>query len=195
MIKGFSVNSKVLKNGVKTKDYEHWYNMAYRTSTPKEWDKYPRYKDCRVCDEWHSFENFKQWFDENYYEVDGESMCLDKDILVKGNKIYSPETCCFVPNTINVLFTKNNAKRGKYPIGVCYDKESNKFMAQLSYQENRHSKKKRKKLGRFATPEQAFDKYKQAKEEYIKIVADRYKDEIPKILYDALYNYKVEIGD
>ena len=101
--------------------------------------------------------------------------CLDKDILVKGNKIYSPETCCFVPKGINLLFGKNNAKRGNYPIGVC--KFKNKFQATINI------KGKTISLGHFDTPEEAFEAYKTAKEAYIKEVADEWKDRIEEDVY------------
>lgn len=65
------------------------------------------YKDCSVCKEWHNFQNFAEWYYENYYEVEGDVVCLDKDIRRKGNKIYSPKACIFVPNRINNLFKKN----------------------------------------------------------------------------------------
>ena len=59
-----------------------------------------------------------KWIENNYYEIEGETMCLDKDILCKGNKIYSRDTCVFVPQRINSLFTKCDNARGDNPIGV-----------------------------------------------------------------------------
>ena len=182
-------------NGRATKEYRTWHNLIVRLTDKKQLNKYPKYKDCYICDEWLIFDNFVNWYKDNYYEIEGEAMCLDKDILVKGNKLYSPETCIFVPNSINVLFTKSDIVRGNLPIGVYYEKDSNKFKSQLSYQEYRGGKKKRKNLGRFNTPEEAFLKYKEEKERYIKTVADRYKDEIPMTLYIAMYNYTVEWSD
>ena len=181
--------------GKVTKEYRSWNNLISRISNKKQLEKYPNYKNCSICEDWLIFDNFAKWHEENYYEIDNETMCLDKDILIKGNKIYSPETCIYVPNSINVLFTKSNKARGDFPIGVYYERDSGKFKSQLSYQEHRNSKKKRKNLGRFENYEDAFNKYKIEKEKYIKIVADRYKDEIPLKLYNAMYNYKVEMED
>ena len=65
--------------------------------------------DCSVYEGWHNFQNFAKWYEDNYYEIEEEQMHLDKDILVKGNKVYSPDTCVFVPETINGLFVKSNA--------------------------------------------------------------------------------------
>ena len=147
------------------------------------------YDDVEVCKEWHNFQNFAEWFYNNYYEVNGEDMQLDKDILVKGNKIYSPETCIFVPKNINYLFIKSKSKKGQYPIGVSYDKNRNKYQAGLSMYGKRIA------LGRFDTLEEAFLTYKKAKEEYIKEVANNYKSLIPEKLYVTMINYSVDIND
>jgi hypothetical protein len=110
-------------------------------------------------------------------------MAIDKDILIKGNKIYSPETCIFVSRKINSLFVKCNKSRGQSPIGVC--KHGKKYYVRCSSMG----------IGSFKTIEEAFNAYKQYKEDYIKQVADEYKNKIPKKLYDALYKYEVEITD
>lgn len=120
-------------------------------------------------------------------------MCLDKDILVKGNKIYSPETCVFVPERINTLFIKKDNDRGVIPVGV--RRVGNKYRARCNYIAI-DNKNKRKELGTFDTPEDAFYKgYKLFKEDYIKEMAERYKDKIPENIYKALYRYEVEITD
>lgn len=124
------------------------------------------------------------------YEINGETMYLDKDILVKENKIYSPETCVFVPQNINKLFTKRQNDRGKYPIGVSFDKKLNEFRSYCSYGNGNIEY-----LNLFNTPEEAFQVYKEFKENYIKQIADEYKDKIPKKLYEAMYAWKVDIDD
>lgn len=151
--------------------------------------KYKTYDDCTVVEEWHNFQNFARWYEDNYYEVEGQEMHLDKDILNKGNKVYGPETCVFVPEYINSLFTKRQNHRGKYPIGVHYTSRGNKYISQLS------SSGERIYLGRYNTPEEAFEVYKEYKENEIKRVVDRFKDKIPKELYSAMYDYRVEITD
>jgi len=118
-------------------------------------------------------------------------MTIDKDILIKNNKIYSPDTCIFVPNKINSLFTKRQNSRGNFQIGVSIpDKQYITYKAELNIGNGR-----KKYIGNYQTPEEAFQAYKIAKEEYIKQVADEYKNRIPKKLYDAMYNYQVEITD
>ena len=115
-------------------------------------------------------------------------MCLDKDILVKGNKIYSPNTCIFVPKKINSLFTKNDNSRGNLPIGVTLCRNG-KYRAQI----NRCGSKLN--LGYYSSLEEAFLSYKIAKEKYIKEIAEYYKDIIPKKLYNSMLCYIVEITD
>lgn len=170
-----------------TKQYNCWANMLKRCYYKKD-ENYKTYEDKYVCEEWHNFQKFAKWFDENYYETDGEIMDLDKDILFKGNKVYSPETCIFVPHRINTLFVKSNAIRGEYPIGVSLRSHDNKFKVNGTYNRNDD-------FVMFDTPEEAFDYYKKGKEKQIKQVADEYRDKIQQRLYEAMYRYKVEITD
>lgn len=176
-------------NRKNTPYYNIWKTMIQRCYDKKFQQKYPTYKDCTVCEEWHNFQNFAKWYEENYYEVDGEQMHLDKDIIVKGNKVYSPETCIFVPERINYLFLKSNSSRGNLPIGVC--KNGNKYVSFLKGYEQ----VKNGYLGMFNTIEEAFCIYKKTKEEYIRQIANEYKTKIPKKLYELLIKYKVEITD
>ena len=162
-----------------------WKNMLKRCYDENVRYKFPTYKDCDVCDEWLYFSNFKRWFDENY--VKGYQ--LDKDILVKGNKIYSPNTCCFVPQEINKLLTKGDAIRGDLPLGVGLLR--GKFVARISIN------KELIQIGLFDNPILAFEAYKQAKERHIKQVAQSYFDshKISKKVYDALMSHEIEIKD
>ena len=176
-----------------TIQYLYWKYMLMRCYDGEMIKKEPTYIGCTVCDDWLNFQNFAEWFDQNYYEIENERMCLDKDILVKRNKIYSPQNCVFVPIRINNLFTKCDARRGDLPIGVRYDKARNKYASGCNTYLNKINKYIN--LGRFNNPIKAFEVYKEFKENHIKQVAEEYKLYIPKSLYDALYNYKVEITD
>lgn len=176
-------------NGKETREYVAWSNMLQRCYMQKN---HPSYKDCKVCEEWKYFQSFAEWYNNNLW--DNDAIYVDKDILIKGNKVYSPETCVLVDNSINVLFVKANAIRGEYPIGVYLDSycKSKKFGAMLTING------KRVRIGRYETPEQAFIAYKNRKEEYVKQIADEYKNKysnFPDKLYKAMYNYKVEIDD
>lgn len=185
---------KVNKNGKNTRVYDIWKGMLRRCYDEKSLKRNPTYKDCKVSNEWLNFQNFAKWYEENYYKVEGETMCLDKDILVKHNKIYSPETCVFVPQAINKLFTKRDNDRGESVIGTSLRKNG-KYRVRCNMINPKTGKFKSEYLGTYDTQEKAFEIYKYYKEKNIKVVADYYKDLIPTILYDALYNYEVEITD
>lgn len=156
---------------------ERCYNLEHQ-------ERQPTYKGCKVDERWHNFQNFAQWYEENYKE----SCVLDKDILVKGNKIYSFKNCCFVPQDINNLLIKANSIRGKYPIGVSLHKEG-RFQVRLNIYG------KRIYLGLFDTYQQAFQAYKITKEQYIKEMAEKWRYKITEPTYQALINYQVEITD
>jgi len=170
-----------------TSQYQTWHSMMSRCYDKKS-KIHKSYKDCSVCNEWLNYQNFAKWYDDNFYQIPNEVMCLDKDILHKGNKVYSPENCVFAPNRINVLFIKTDSKRGNFPIGVYYNKLNKNYRAQF----NAINKIM---LDSFDTPEKAFECYKKEKEKYIKQIADEYKNKIPNNLYKAMINYKVEILD
>lgn len=176
------------ENGKNTKCYMTWHDVHKRCYDSKYHEKKPTYENCTVCKEWNNYQNYAIWHIENYYEVGNERMMLDKDILCKGNKVYSPETCIFVPQFINSLFTKSNKARGDCPIGVT--KDGNKFMARLNKDNG-----KLIWLGTYDTPEEAFLAYKKAKEAYIKEVAEKYKGKIDPRAYEAMMKYEVEITD
>lgn len=186
---------KVLENGKPTKCYQIWRSMLQRCYDHKYHKKALTYINCEVCEEWLDYQNFAKWYYNNYYEIGSQKMCLDKDILCKGNKVYSPETCIFVPERINTLFIKCDKSRGEYPIGVYYKKQTGKFVARCNIYDLKENKSKLKHLGLYNTHEEAFEVYKEFKEEYIKEVADYYKGKIPSKLYQAMYDYEVEIDD
>ena len=165
--------------------YNVWHDMLRRCYSEKLHKKEPAYIGCSVCDEWHRFSTFKDWFDANY--IDG--CYLDKDILVKGNKVYSPQTCCFVPREINNVIENARSRRGNTPMGV--------FERNGRYLSYVRVNGKRIYLGTFDTIEQAFEIMKERKEMYIKDLARKYYNngKIAKNVYEALLNYKVEITD
>lgn len=153
--------------------------------------KMQAYKNCTI--EFESLEAFREWAirQVGFHEPGFE---MDKDILVKGNRVYSPQTCVFVPSEINGLFSGcyRALRRGKYPIGVSYNKGSGTFVAQMS---NRQQAGLDKYLGSFATVEEAFACYKAAKEAKIKALANKWKDQIDPRAYAALMARTVEMDD
>ena len=184
---------KVKENGKHTKEYNIYHDMLKRCYNPKFHTKRPTYMECKVEDYLLNFQHMGEWINENYYEIPGEKMCLDKDILHKGNKVYSRETCIFVPERINNLFTKSNKARRDSPIGVTQRESGN-------YQVYCHDEYgKRISLGTYSSKREAFQIYKNYKEKIIKQVIDSYEGKIPEPHYSrlktAMYNYRVEIDD
>ena len=180
----YGVGVSDIPNIKSCRSYQTWIAMLERCYG--NMDRYNgAYKDCSVCEEWHLFSNFNRWFEEseNGYQ---EGYALDKDILVKGNRVYSPQNCCFVPPSLNSMMSRGSHKQREYPIGVIKCK-SGRYRA--SYQQ--------KSLGMFDTPEEAFCAYKAEKETNIKKIAASLfeKGEITHKVYDALMRYEVEITD
>lgn len=170
---------------IEKESYKTWKGMLERCYSPYYINEHLTYIDCFVCKKWHNYQNYKIWHKENYYKIKNQTMCLDKDILIKGNKIYSPQTCIFVPQNINKLFVSNKSQRGKYPIGVCTNKtKPNKYFSMVN-----------KKEENFKDVHNTFLWYKINKELYIESIANEYKKFIPNKLYFAMINYKIEIDD
>lgn len=170
-----------------TECYVTWRCMLERTVGTSYKKKYHTYSQCTICDEWLTFSNFKRWFDnpDNGY-MDGYH--LDKDLISKGNKLYSPQTCCFLPAEINIAIVKRKKGKSKVTgVGI----KGNLFESTVS------KRGKKVYLGLYKTIEQAFETYKYAKESYIKELAEKYFQEgkITKKVYDALMKYEIEITD
>ena len=181
-------------NGVQTKEYKLWCSMLRRCySDANVCDnfkkKYPTYEGCEVSDNFKSYEYFYEWCQKQIgFGVDGWQ--LDKDLLIKGNKVYSESTCVFIPAEINTVLIKSTASRGKHLIGVYWCKRGKAFKARVN-----KNKGKQKHLGYFKTEVEAFSAYKQAKESFVKEQADKWKWQIDERAYLALINYEVNIDD
>ena len=192
---GISGNQKpIIQNGKNAKEYEAWVNIIKRCYNKKVKNKYPAYNNATCCDEWLLYENFYEWLhgQPNFDKwLCGHQWSVDKDILIKGNKLYSPNTCCLVPSNVNAIFIKCDSCRGDLPIGVIEGKNS--FKARC----NNQLLNKIVYLGSYSTTKQAFKAYKTYKEKHIKEVAkiEYDKGNITKRCYDAMMNYEVEITD
>lgn len=175
------------KNGKHTNHYKTWTSILERCYSLRFKDNSSTYLGCSVAEDWYNFQNFAEWYEKNYNSNTMQGWHLDKDILFKGNKIYSPETCCFVPASINILFVRGESHRGKYLIGVY--KNRNNYTAYI------HRGGRKVTMGTYEVEKEAFEVYKAAKEVYIKEEADKWKDKITLKVYEAMINYQVEIAD
>ena len=179
----------ILGEGFKQSDsqsysFQLWKNMLKRCYSEVSFKKSPSYEQCLTSETFNDYQQFKTWCNSQL-GFGNTGWELDKDILVKGNKIYSEDTCCFVPKEINLLLVKHDKGRGDYLLGVDYHKNRKQFRARCS---DKH-------LGWFNTEIEAFNAYKEAKEAYIKEVAEKWKDQIDPRVYEALMKYEVEITD
>lgn len=117
LVQGVGINDideDVKVDGKHLPFYRTWVAMLNRCYSTKLHLTQPTYIGCTVCEEWKYLSNFKKWYEENYIE----GFQLDKDILVEGNKVYSPERCRFVPQYLNLLLNTRNNDRGSLPLGV-----------------------------------------------------------------------------
>lgn len=193
-IQGFGVcDIKTYVDEVRLQEFKLWANMLSRCYNKDFLQKTPSYLGCTVHESFRYLSDFKIWCNQQIGFSDkddkGRNFALDKDILVKGNKVYSPDTCCFVPPELNGILLKREVLRGSDPIGCCFDKDLGKYRSYT------HLNKKRVHIGCHDTPEEAFQAYKQVKEAYIKEVANKWKDKIDPRVYEALMNYQVKITD
>lgn len=196
LVQGIGFNEKDytrLNNGKQLKEYALWNSMLLRC-TQKYWDKKPTYTGTTCSENFKSYSYFYRWCQEQVgfdnIDENGKSWHLDKDILVNGNKLYSEDTCVFVPARINTLLTKRDASRGEFPIGVGLYKRTNKYRSAATI-----GKCVQKHLGYYETPDEAFMAYKTYKERFIKEVADEHKEQLDPRAYQALMNYEVNIDD
>ena len=176
-------------DGVRTKQYGLWVNMLQRCYSNTHQKKYPTYIGCEVSNNFKSYEYFYEWCNKQV-GFRNSGWHLDKDLLIKGNKVYSENTCVFIPTEINTVLIKCTASRGEYLIGVYWHKTNKAFAAQVS-----KSKGNQEHLGLFKTELEAYNAYKKAKEAFVKEQANKWKDKIDPRAYNALMKYTVEITD
>lgn len=149
--------------------YRTWHNMLDRCYDAKQLAKCPTYTGCSVATEWHSFMNFRTWM----VNQDWEGNQIDKDILFPGNKIYSPDTCVFVPGCLNSFTTDRGASRGDSPLGSSWSKRDQKFRAQC----RNPFTLKNEYLGAFACPDAASAAWRSRKHELACQYADIQTDQ------------------
>lgn len=154
--------------------YRAWRDMFNRAYNKNFHTKYPTYRNIKICEEWFSFMNFRVWWLENHED----NWQLDKDLLFIENKIYSPDTCIYIPQWLNLFTARNRVTRGQYPIGVYFEKSSGRFKAQC----NNPITKKNENLGRYETKEDAYQAWLNKKTEFALVLKSE-MDEIDTRIY------------
>ena len=182
-----------IESNKKLKEYILWCNMLLRCKE-KYWNRHPSYAGTTCSENFKSYSYFYRWCQEqigfNDKSEKGRSWCLDKDLLVKGNKAYSENTCVFIPHRVNCLLIKQDSTRGGYPIGVYWKKKNNQFCVQCA-----DGSGSQKYLGLFTNYSEAFKVYKDFKEKHIKSLAEEHKHQLDPRAYEALMNYQVQETD
>lgn len=163
--------------------YSRWKDMLMRCYSLKCLQRHPTYRDCYVCDEWLVFSNFKAWMEQQ----DWEGKHLDKDLLIEGNKVYSPNACVFIDQKLNKFLLECYSSRGEYPIGVSWNKRLGKFVATC----NNPITGKSEHLGVFIYPNEAHLAWKQTKHKFALDLANTQKD--PRVVKALINRYKGEI--
>uniref|UniRef100_A0AAU8HZF0 HNH endonuclease n=1 Tax=Klebsiella phage FKP3 TaxID=3231233 RepID=A0AAU8HZF0_9CAUD len=152
--------------------YMRWKDLLRRCySLPDNHKHFMVYKDCSVTQEWLIFSNFKAWMSDKDL-----TLCLDKDILVLGNKIYSPTTCVMIPNYVNCLLTDSRKRRGTYPLGVSLKKKK-KSTNTDRYQAYCHTLDKVVYLGYHDSPIEAHKAWQKQKILSIEKTIEQYEKE------------------
>lgn len=194
LIYGVGVNDfeyTIKVNGVHIPEYLQWRSMISRCYNKTYNDLHPTYKDVYVEEYLHSFTNFYNFIHtlKGYGQIDENEkpFQLDKDLL-GVDKLYKRDNLCFIPQCINKFLTLRTLDRGECIIGV-YKSSKNRFSSKLMID------CKVKNLGSFKTEMEAFQAYKEAKEQQAKVLAERWKEQIDERVYNALMNYKVNLTD
>ena len=162
--------------------YTAWTHMLERCYSKKFLERNPSYIGTSVCSEWLYATQFKKWMEQQ--DWDGKS--LDKDIIVPGSKLYSPETCAFVLPATNTFVTARDACRGDYPIGVSLYKRTGKYIAQC----NNPFTGKIEHLGYYSTPEEAHESWRKRKHELAQLVTARESD--PRVVEALQKRYSID---
>lgn len=153
--------------------YSRWMNMLKRCYSKIFHKKHPSYIGCTVCEEWLLFSNFRSWLElQDWFDKE-----LDKDLLIKGNKVYSPSTCILISSQVNTFLNERFVDRGEYPIGVSFHKASGKFQAQCRVNG------KSLGLGLYKNPDDAHKAWLKKKREIAQAYATK---ETNQIVIDAL---------
>ena len=173
--------------------YNNMHNRCYSASVHSH---KPCYEGCIVSDEWsgiYGFINFCTWVNDNFYYIEGEpTVELDKDLKIKGNRIYGSETCLFLPQCMNSAFAGSVKKsKDSLPKGVLLDKKSQLYYPILVDVNGRPLSTKK----RYYEPEEAWTVYAQNRLDRIHALAEKYRPVTPDEVYQCAINWQLSIDD
>lgn len=161
-----------------TKEYCVWFGMLSRCYNGKTDN--PTYKDVEVCSEWLNFQIFATWFEINYRE----GFALDKDIICPDCRTYSPQTCVFVPQEINSMFTSAGKTKRDLPVGIYY--------LRGRYQVSTPNHDGSTYVGFYKSLEEARIVNKDCKEKYMKKMAEIWEGRVDSRVYNIMCNWVFE---
>lgn len=187
------------ENKASSNVYRVYNGIRTRCKDTKNDDRIRKcYDEVTMCQEWKDNpKSFVKWYLEHYYEFDNEEMDVDKDLFGGDAKIYSPETCCILPKSLNAILT--NCKKHYHeeqklneentlPFGVKYNGKKKKYYSNIVFT----GTEKIIKLSEWDTAEEAFKEYKTMKQADMLIVAARYKNRIPDYIYHKLLEVEIK---
>lgn len=160
------------------KAYDAWCNMLKRCYNTKRLQARPSYAGCTVDERWHNFQTFAKWY---YIHVLNIPCHLDKDLLKKDNKVYSPNNCCILPTEVNIALL--GGKSSDKSCGVFYRKKDNIFVAQI----NRNNTLEY--LGCYKDEGTAKAVYIKAKKGWLAELAEKYANVLSVKAYEALHQW------
>lgn len=159
--------------------YNRWVQVLDRCYGIKKQANHPTYVGCTIDPEWLLFSNFKKWMESQ----DWHNKQIDKDILIPGNKHYSPDTCVFVDQLTNSFITEVKSDIGEWPTGVYFNKARKKFRASC----RNPIDKTREHLGYFADPHEAYLAWRKRKHELACVLAEHQSD--PRVAHALRTRY------
>lgn len=167
--------------------YRKWRNMLKRCYNPIYLDKRPTYEGCRVCTKWLRFSNFRKWM----ITQDWQGKDLDKDLLIKGNKVYSPSRCVFINSSTNKAIAESRSSKNKRGLlaGVTLNKNSGKYSSRV----RKGIPSKNHYLGSYLTEKEAHNIWRLEKAIHFKNLANSETDIIVITILHELANNLEEL--
>lgn len=161
-MKVYNIGIIDLPNASGCPSWRTWLYMLKRVTTNKS------YKDVSICDEWLIFSNFQKG-----YQIHArKGWQLDKDL--KGHKLYSPETCVYLPADINQCLQRHKGVK----------KEDGKWIAEYS----RGGTLER--IGEYETENEAREAYIKEKKSYLDWLVQLNRFQLDKETQELLRNYQ-----